>query len=477
MAHQILNPEVLDAGSVSEAPGNKPFPIHDPEAAWVVDAGRIDLFLVQMVEGEAVSPRRHVLRAETGQVIFGFPAGQGGAESILIAAGSPGARLRKISLRQMKELKPTGEPTLTSTTILNDWITALSDAIVPTQPPRVYERLEPGASVKLESGRNAACLEPVVWVRHADGASHFVGLTGTLPVMANRYFPLTPRTWLTAATDCTLEVVATETFQNLDGQWQGLEYFHEVVISALAFEQLLIEEREQVRLKSKLSFDQKQMRSALARLARPLSEHVQRFLLSHDPDGDPLMLACQTVGMAAGIKLRPPSKSAYSSRDPLRDIARSSNVRTRKVLLRGNWWKSDHGPLLGYLQESRAPVALIPSRHGYHAIDPVTGKEQAVDPGVSQALEPFAQTFYRPFPAKKLDAWDLLLFGVKSCGPEIRTILLTGIAGGLLGLITPIFTGILFDTVIPGAQRKELVELTALLLVGAVATGMFVSDP
>ena len=57
------------------------------------------------------------------------------------------------------------------------------------------------------------------------------------------------------------------------------------------------------------------------------------------------------------------------------------------------------------------------------------------------------------------EAWDLLQFGVRSCGPEIWTVLLTGVAGGLLALITPIFTGILFDTVIPGAQRKQLLQL------------------
>jgi len=48
-----------------------------------------------------------------------------------------------------------------------------------------------------------------------------------------------------------------------------------------------------------------------------------------------------------------------------------------------------------------------------------------------------------------------------------------GIATGLLAMLTPIFTGIIFDTIIPGAQRSALANLTIFLLVSAFAGALF----
>jgi ATP-binding cassette subfamily C protein len=53
------------------------------------------------------------------------------------------------------------------------------------------------------------------------------------------------------------------------------------------------------------------------------------------------------------------------------------------------------------------------------------------------------------------------------------TIVLMGVAVGLLGIVTPVFTGIIFDTVIPGAQRSTLGELSLFLVISALATALF----
>ena len=105
--------------------------------------------------------------------------------------------------------------------------------------------------------------------------------------------------------------------------------------------------------------------------------------------------------------------------------------------------------------------------------DPVAGTVAAMNRDLSFAVEPSAYTFYRPFPNKQLTASDLMDFGLHSCRSELRLVLLTGIAGGLLGLTIPIFTGMVFDTIIPAAQRRQLIQISLLLVAGALATGMF----
>jgi len=48
-----------------------------------------------------------------------------------------------------------------------------------------------------------------------------------------------------------------------------------------------------------------------------------------------------------------------------------------------------------------------------------------------------------------------------------------GVAGALLGMLPAIATGMLFNTIIPGAERPQLVQMTLILLACAFATAMF----
>ena len=91
---------------------------------------------------------------------------------------------------------------------------------------------------------------------------------------------------------------------------------------------------------------------ALARLAQTLAPARQKAIALPDTAGSPLFLACRMVGDSLGIDIKPPVQSPrLASKDPLRDIAQASGVRTRRVMLRGSWWRDDHGPLLGFLTE------------------------------------------------------------------------------------------------------------------------------
>jgi ATP-binding cassette subfamily C protein len=88
-------------------------------------------------------------------------------------------------------------------------------------------------------------------------------------------------------------------------------------------------------------------------------------------------------------------------------------------------------------------------------------------------LEPFAYSFYRPFPLKKLTGSDLFLFAFKAVKTDFLMIILMGIAGSLSSIAIPVVTGLIFDSVIPGADRGQLFQLTMFLLVAALATALF----
>jgi NHLM bacteriocin system ABC transporter ATP-binding protein len=467
--------QVPRADAAVEARGNQPLPVHDPASAWIVESGAVDLFHVAVAGvGAPAGPRRHVLRASAGEVIFGFPDLRESMNCELLMVGSPGTQMLRVDLARLQETGPGGELSASGAALLEKWIAGISEAVAPEVSPQDYLRLEPGGKVRLSQGKNALCLHGAVWVRHAKGSSQFLGVPGLPPVGGSLFFPLTPRTWLTAGSDSMLEVFDTAAMQRADPHWECLTAFHRIIIALLMVQEVEDEQHEGERLRLKKQSDARQMRAALGRLAAPLNP--QRGLELPERDADPLVAACQIVGSSIGLELRPPPPMArvVVSKDPIRDIARASNVRVRQVLLRGAWWRDDHGPLLGSWQDTKKPVALVPRKQGgYELVDPVDGSTRKVKAELAAALDPYANVFYRPFPNKKLDHWELLKFGLEGCERDLRLVLLAGIASGLLGLVIPLFTGMLFDTIIPGAQRSQLLQITVLLVLGAIATAIF----
>jgi ATP-binding cassette subfamily C protein len=190
----------------------------------------------------------------------------------------------------------------------------------------------------------------------------------------------------------------------------------------------------------------------------------------------PLLVACRIVGAELDITIVPPPHSATAAArsDPVEAIARASRIRSRRVVLRDAWWREDNGPLLGFRAEGRSPVVLRyrPAR-GYSCLEPDDASEVDVDGALADTLAPFAFTFYRSFPEAALSIRDVLRFGVHGCGSEMRSVVAMTVLAALLGMIPPVATGIVFDSLIPGAQRSQLVQMTAILVVCALSVTMF----
>jgi ATP-binding cassette subfamily C protein len=191
--------------------------------------------------------------------------------------------------------------------------------------------------------------------------------------------------------------------------------------------------------------------------------------------GDPLVRACQLVAAAAHIEL--PAATAAAGATPgerMTAVARSAGFRIRRVSLAGAWWRQDVGPLVGFRAPGMAPVALLPRGPGrYVLVDPQDGRRTAVAGPVAAALAEEAYALYRGFPERALTAWDVIRFGLVGTRRDLWTVAWMGVLGGLLGLLVPIATGLVFDTLIPGADRPRLLQMTMGLIVAAMAAGVF----
>ncbi|MBF4692599.1 NHLP bacteriocin export ABC transporter permease/ATPase subunit [Fusibacter ferrireducens] len=191
---------------------------------------------------------------------------------------------------------------------------------------------------------------------------------------------------------------------------------------------------------------------------------------------DPLVAACLLVAQKMKIHLIVPKKEKLlNSKDPLLEIVRASQIRHRQVALKGEWWRTDSGPLLAFSEANNRPLALIPIAPDKYEIHDVSNG-QCIPLTHEEAfnIKGMAYTFYRPFPSKALKPKDLLIFSGESVSKrDVFMVVLMGLLGGLIGMINPIATGIMMDRVIPQADRYQLFQIGALLLSFAVGKVLF----
>ncbi len=236
---------------------------------------------------------------------------------------------------------------------------------------------------------------------------------------------------------------------------------------------------EVLRIKAKRAQDEARMSSGLKRLADTLNIGVQVSQEAEEYHSDNLLFkACVAVGKAKKITILPSHglrKNKPDSKDLLGDIARASQIRIRKIILKENWWKEDNGALLVYREADKQPLALLPvSPSKYKLYDPAEGSQVMVDQAVADTIDAQAYTFYRPLPAKAIGYKDLLKYLADGIWKsDVITVLVMGSLGGLLGALTPVVTGIIFDSVIPDGERLLLSQIGFLLIAIAISSFAF----
>ncbi|BAZ26271.1 cyclic nucleotide-regulated ABC bacteriocin/lantibiotic exporter [Kalymmatonema gypsitolerans NIES-4073] len=214
--------------------------------------------------------------------------------------------------------------------------------------------------------------------------------------------------------------------------------------------------------------------SALSKLAAVLQPQQETEFFQQ---GTPLLVAAGAVGRAMGITISPPAQSDNLSRvkDPVEAIARSSQIRTRRVVLEDGWWLHEYGPLLAYNQQENRPVALLPAGRRYVLFDPAGQSRKIVNQAVGATLAPQAYQFYRPLPKVVKNVIALFQFGIKGYQKDIVLVLVAGIVGSVLGMVVPQATALLVDNAIPDSDKSLLWQIGLLLfalLVGKTAFAM-----
>ena len=449
--------------------GNTPFFLDDPSSAWIVMTGRVEVFAVGRVDGEPSGARYHYLTADPGDALFGMDLARYGEGLGMLAVGVVGTELRKVELDRLRSAGALAD-------LVEQWVAGLSKGvarmIVPQ--PRADLLLEPGFQGELAAGGRVRTQKGIVWVSHLSGASLFLGMEELGDTRPEALFPLTHDSFLQALSPVRLAAKHTSAALASGEAWAGLDAFYDALFRCEFYNTRLAAADELNRLTDRSERERRNQHAAVAELAGVIEQRSTEF--ADSAIDDPLLAACAVVGRRLGITIQAPPrpKDGETVSDPLGEIVRASRIRMRRIVLKGEWWRDETWPLVGYLEEGKRPVAILPAKLGRLELhDPIARSRARVTRALAGQLEGVAYMLYRPFPDTRLTPVDLFTFGMRGCARDLVRPLAVGAIAGLLGAVPPFFLGQMVDNVIPQSERTQLLQLAAILCVFAVTTASF----
>lgn len=458
----------LDVGS------NRPILLNDPGKVWVIYSGSVNVFAVRVQDGKVSGARFFLFQAEGGEALFGMNVGEDGY--CLMAVGSVGTRLLQLKRDQLSHLIQNPDYLTPVTGLMDNWVTGLTSGIFQRLPPKDCRTINSEQKqIALTAEQMIRPSKHVLWVRHESGNSDYMGQEYLALATPARYVPVPRRAWLHTASRVQLTLRTTSEYITHDFDWSDLDEYHRLMLLSIQNKASIAASAERDRMQQQEGMHQASIENAFSQLASILQTDAAVFTSKH-VDGNALLQACELVGEAMNIAIQPPPNinSQRNQEDLVNSIAKASKIRIRQVALKGDWWVQDNGPLLAYLEANEQPVALLPtSSNKYLLHNPAERQAIPVTRTVAEKLRPFAFTFYRSFPVRPLTAFDLLKFGLSGRTRELAMVALMASGVAILGLLTPLATGIIFDAIIPGSVRSQLLQISIVLLASAVAGTMF----
>ncbi|WP_198954241.1 NHLP bacteriocin export ABC transporter permease/ATPase subunit [Moorena bouillonii] len=452
--------------------GNQPLILNNPEIVWMVVSGQVSVFATEMKNNEPEGNRHYLFTVEKGQGLFGHCSDSSG--QALLAVAIEGAELESVAIQDL--VKQISQKDPKAIAILESWIRHLGKSINQMPLNNVIKIINPDFSsyFSLEDKQIIQSFsEQIIWVEIREGEVDYLGKPELTLEINSPLFPLANRMWLKSENASQLKITTTDTIEQSEEITHSLELLHNYFYYYLNQKFIEDKEAEFRRFQARQQLNSQVTQSALGKLTSILKPGYDVFFGS----GTPLLIAAGAVGRAMQIVIKPPSASEDMSKlaNPLEAIAYASQCRIRSVRLVGDWWLSEHGPLLGYNQDN-CPVALLPNPQKnsiYLLFDPIKKTRTPVNQDVAQHISSQAYMFYRPLPLVVQDVGALFRFSIAGYEKELGLIALIGIIATLLGMVVPQATGMLMDQAIPGSNLLLLKHIGLVLFATAFAQAAF----
>lgn len=457
-----------------------PFVLEESNKVWMVLNGEINVFAVQIDEnGNYSCPLRHLYSAKKGDLLFSLLKIDC-VENTRLVLYSSEATLLPINKEELINVDH-----LFLKSMVNKWIINSLDSLHIENAPRVYTSIDNFNTIVLNKGEVVYPSNGISWVQLTKGKISIYSEKLDLKDDDELLFPIpvSNKLWLKSLENKTeIKIIGfNDVLEDEINFLLSLERIQDFFYTTLHSRFLISTSENENFYSEKIESDKLLLESTLTQISSIVNQDDKNAALEDselfNKKSSILFSTCKLIGKYAGFSIVEPKHiNSYQTNisNQLSAIANSSNVRIRKVILRGVWWKDENGHLLAFTKKDKTPVALIQKKSKeYQLINLISGEKTKVNIDIANELEPIGYMFLSGFDKKMTSIKKVLSFSMNGLKADVKYLFLTAFAGSLVGLIVPVLSGIMFDDVIPTADKSLHINIFMIMIItGFVIAGL-----
>ena len=184
--------------------------------------------------------------------------------------------------------------------------------------------------------------------------------------------------------------------------------------------------------------------------------------------------AIKAILRCYGIKKREIPSNLNSYNEKLDYAFRPEGIMYRCVKLEKGWYKEAYGPMLAWRKDNGTPVALLQKSSTYFFYDGKEKRRVKLNSKTENIISEEAILFYKPFPSKKLNTFDILKYMVNRLNRnDIAKFALAALAVILVGMLIPALNKRLFSVVADSGSYTALAAIAVFMICVEISMLMF----
>lgn len=442
---------------------------HEP-MLFYVETGHLDVFL-QTEEGALLSRLTHFLTVDKGGFFWGVSPNRIPDAWRLVCKPSINAKIYSISQTLLADLKFKEQ----LVGLVDQWTTVLFKSTAKDFEDDNYLSIQTGLDFNLKPGSIILSQANVLWCSLDTENNVWLDHDIKSEVKSGELFPICQNYRLKLEKAGVLHAISTASLIDQGGLFVELENvflrFLQAFISHIALRDIVESEQIETELVAKKQY----LRGAYNRLLSLFSRNKAEIVIDATM-GDDVWIACQAIGQSIGIDFKYPTNydSLESIEQKVESISEYSEIKSREIILKPDWWRHDASTVLATVKETNKPVALLhKTATTYDCFDPEDQSVKLVDADFAKSLNEKAYVFYRSLPNGKLSLFDLAKFIWPVIRRDVFFLMMMVILISLLNLVIPLVTASLINTVIPSADKSQLYQLAIALLATSFGVAIF----
>lgn len=444
----VVEPEAIHEGTIVATSG-----------VWRVARGEATVFAVELHEDDRPRGRRSFVGAvPAGGAVFGSSFAEDERRFGIVVVAAPGA-LEPVTLEELS--------TDDRDQIVGGYLSfAFGESPEFAERGRELTIAAKREKIAVDEGQRVIASTPLAYTRLEGGSAEFFGTT----LAPGDVVPVSRQHGLRAILPSMIASLGRPGDVAQSEVAGAVANVTRAMWLAWRAEDAQEEDRRRLRFHATQDHDRAMLHHALEAATHVLDPES----LTPPAHEDPIVAAAHIVAHASGVTIEEPRAHYPDAEAMLRAISEASQIPIRRVALRGRWWHSDQGPLLGTCDGQ--PVALLPARAGrrYVMVDPEHPTiRKLVDDALASRIATNGWVFIRTLPTRPIGVRDLIAVALPGSRADLFGILAFGFITGLLGTVPPLAIGIVYGLIIPNGLRGSIGLIAlALVVTGATATAV-----